>query len=268
MTPTSTASRFDVTSADGTPIAVWVEGDGAPLVMVHGALSDHTRFAALVGELRPHVSTFSIDRRGRGASGDGPGYRIEREFDDVAAVVDAVHDRTGRTVAVWGHSYGADCAMGGAARTSNVGRLILYEPGLGFAYPARSIEAVEAAVEAGDREAALLAVLVGVVGATPEEVEAIRTSPTWPARLATVPTAPRELRAERDWFYRPGEFAAIAAPTAVLAGSDSPPAQADATRRAAAAIPGAEILVLDGHGHFAFQTDPALVARVILEFLA
>ncbi len=260
--------RFDVISEDGTPIAVWGAGRGAPLVMVHGALSDHTRFDALVAALRPHVAVFSMDRRGRGASGDAAEYSIEREFEDVAAVVDAVHDRTGQAVAVWGHSYGADCAMGGAARSGNVGRLVLYEPGLGFRYPAGSVEAVEAAVAAGDREAAMLAVLERVVEATPDEVEAIRSSPAWPARLATMPTAPRELRAERDWVYEPSQFGAVGAPTLVLAGADSPPAQRAATRQAAEAIPGARIQVLDGHGHFAFQTEPELVAGIIREFLS
>ncbi len=121
---------------------------------------------------------------------------------------------------------------------------------------------------AGDPEAAMLAVLTGVVEATPDEIEAIRSSPTWPARLATVPTAPRELRTEAHCTYRPGQFDAVTAPTLVLAGSESPPAQAEASRQAAAAIPGATIRVLEGHGHFAFQTDPGLVAGILREFIA
>ena len=84
-----------------------------------------------------------MDRRGFGASGDGAGYSIERDFDDVAAVVDAVAARTGGPVALWGHSYGANCAMGGAARTANVGHLVLYEPSLGLPYPPGSIERIE-----------------------------------------------------------------------------------------------------------------------------
>ncbi len=263
-----TGTSIAIRSADGVPIAVWVEGSGPPLVLVHGALSDHRRFDTLVAELRAHLTTFAMDRRGRGGSGDSSGYAIEREFEDVAAVVDAVAARTGRPAALWGHSYGADCAMGAAALTGNVDGLILYEPGLGFSYPPRSIEAVEAAVAAGDSEAALLAVLVGVVEATPDEVSAIRASPTWAARLATVPTVARELRAERDWVYEPGCFDVVGASTLVLAGSDSPPSQQDATRRAAAAIPGARVEVLEGHGHFAFQTDPALVAGVIRDFVS
>ena len=94
-----TANRFEVRSGDGTPIAVWVEGTGPALVMVHGSIADHTTFEPFVAELRHHLTTFAMDRRGFGASGDTADYSIERDFDDVAAAVDAVaasHRRTRR----------------------------------------------------------------------------------------------------------------------------------------------------------------------------
>ena len=258
--------RFDVRSADGTVIAVWVDGEGPPLVLVHGGMNDHTTDLPFVAELHDRVMTFSVDRRGRGESGDASNYAIEREFEDIAAVVDAVAARTGQPVAVWGHSYGADCSMGAATLTDSVSHLVLYEPGLGFADPGdlhEKIEAVENAVAAGDREGALVAALVGIVEVTDEELEFLRASPAWPARLAAVPVLPREVRAEVGWVYRPGQFDAITARTVLLAGADSPPSQQEATRRAAAAIPGAEVRVLDGHGHMAHRLDPAMVAELV-----
>ena len=198
------ANRFGVRSADGIPLTVWVEGQGPSLVLVHGSLIDHTTFGPLVAELRDGMTTFAMDRRGFGASGDAPGYAIEREFEDVAAVVEAVAARTGGPVALWGHSYGAGCAMGGAALTGDVHHLVLYEPGLGIAYPAGSIEEIEQAVAAGDLETALLAVLAGVVGMTQEEIASLRSGERWPALLAGVPAVPRECRAEDGWVYRPG----------------------------------------------------------------
>lgn len=114
------AKRFDVRSADGTSLAIWAEGTGPPLVMVHGSLCDHSRFDLLAAALSDDLTTFAMDRRGFGASGDAPGYALEREFEDVAAVVDAVAARTGGKVALWGHSYGAGCAMGAATLTGNV----------------------------------------------------------------------------------------------------------------------------------------------------
>src|SRR5688572_85263 len=126
-------SRFDVRSLDGTSLAVWVEGSGPALVLVHGSIADHTTYDPFIEVLRDEWTTYSMDRRGFGASGDTTYYSIERDFEDTAAVVDAVAARTGGPVTLWGHSYGANCAMGGAARTSNVHQLVLYEPSLGVA---------------------------------------------------------------------------------------------------------------------------------------
>jgi pimeloyl-ACP methyl ester carboxylesterase len=271
VNPTSgdtTASRFDVRSADGTMLAVWVDGRGPALVMVHGSIADHTTFDPFVEVLRRDLTTFSMDRRGFGASGDGAAYSIERDFEDVAAVVDAVASRTGGPVALWGHSYGANCAMGGAALTGNVHHLVLYEPSLGLTYPPGSIEAIEDSLAAGDREAAIVAVLVQILEMTGEEIDAMRASPLWPVRLAAAPTVPRECRVEAGWVYQPGQFGGITAPTLLLLGSESLPALTDATRAAAAAITGSQIRVLEGHGHFAHKTEPVMVSAVIREFMA
>lgn len=124
----TTTARFDVRSADGTTIAVWVGGDGPALVMVHGSLQDHTVSAALVGELNAGLTTYAVDRRGFGASGDHEAYSLEREFEDIASVVDEVAARSGGPVALWGHSYGANCAMGAANLTDHVGHLLLMSP--------------------------------------------------------------------------------------------------------------------------------------------
>ena len=261
-------TRFDVQSADGTPLAVWVDGGGPPLVMVHGSIADHTTFDPFVDVLRDEWTTFAMDRRGFGASGDAPGYRIERDFEDVAAVVDAVSARTGGAVALWGHSYGANCAMGGAVRTINVHHLVLYEPSLGVTYPPGSIEAIEESLAAGDREAAIVAVFAGILEMTEDEIDAVRSSPLWPVRVAAAHTVPRECRAEESWVYGPGWFDGIAAPTLLLAGSESVPELSKATRAAADAIAGAQVTALDGHGHFAHKTDPGLVTEIIREFIA
>jgi pimeloyl-ACP methyl ester carboxylesterase len=259
------ADRFGVRSADGTPMAVWVEGEGPPLVLVHGSMCDHTASDPLVAELRDTMTTFAMDRRGFGASGDAAGYALEREFEDV---VEAVAVRTGGPVALWGQSYGAGCAMGGAALTGAVHRLVLYEPGLGIPYPAGSIEEVEAALAAGDAGTALLLVLAGIVGMTDEEVASLRSGPRWPTMLASAPTVPRECRAEDGWTYRPGLLDGVSAPTLLLAGAESPPVLRQATDQALAAIPGARLQELEGHAHLAIRTDPAMVAAVILAFVS
>ncbi len=102
---------------------------------------------------------------------------------------------------------------------------------------------------------------------THDEVEALRSTPRWPILLAGAHTMPREARAENDWEYAPGQFDGIAAPTLMLAGSESIPPMTAATIAAAAAISTAVIRVLPGHGHFAHRTDPGFVADIIRRFV-
>jgi pimeloyl-ACP methyl ester carboxylesterase len=109
-------------------------------------------------------------------------------------------------------------------------------------------------------------VLVDILDMTDDEIDAFRASPLWPVRLAAARTIPRECRVEKNWTYRAGQFDAITAPTLMLAGSDSVPDVKAATERAAAAIPSSQIRVLEGHGHFAHKTDPAMVAAIIHQF--
>ncbi len=89
-----------------------------------------------------------------------------------------------------------------------------------------------------------------------------------PVRLAAAPTVPRECRVEQAWSYRPGQFDSISAPTPLLSGSNSVADIVRATEQAAAAIPCARIQLLDGHGHFAHKTDPAMVTEIIRGFVA
>ncbi len=83
-----TVSR--VRSRDGTEIAYWTTGAGPPLVLVHGTPADHTRWRPLLPYLEPHATVHAMDRRGVGASGDALDYDVAREYEDVAAVIDAV----------------------------------------------------------------------------------------------------------------------------------------------------------------------------------
>lgn len=257
---------FQVHSADGTPLRVWVGGGGLPIVLVHGSFADHRAWAVPVTDLNKHFTTFAMDRRGFGGSGDGAEYSIERDFDDVSAVVEAVATRSGQPVVLWGHSYGANCAMGGASISSDVHRLVLYEPSLGLKYPAGAIEEAEAALAAGDRETAVVRIVFDILGMSQEEIDALRSSPRWPQILAGAHTAPRECRVEEAWEYAPGQFDGIDAPTLLLSGSESPASFKEATDRAADAISHARTHVLEGHGHFAHRTDPAMVVSIIRKF--
>ncbi len=259
---------MDVRAADGTNIAVFVQGEGPALVMVHGSIADHTTFDSLVAAMSDDLATYALDRRGFGGTPDRPGYTIERDFQDVAGVVDAVAAHTGGRVALWGHSYGANCAMGAAALTDRVSHLLLYEPSLGLAYPPGSIAAVEAALADGDPEGAITRVLTDALGMTEQDIAPFRASPQWPTRVAAAATIPRECRTEESWVYAQGRFAAIAAPALLLSGADSGADLVAATRAAAAALPDARIHTLHGHGHFAHRADPGMVAALVRGFIA
>ncbi|HEY2888474.1 MAG TPA: alpha/beta fold hydrolase, partial [Candidatus Limnocylindrales bacterium] len=123
-----------VESPDGTPIAWW-ENPGTArssnprptLILVHGATADHTAFRAVAPRFAASRQVISIDRRGRGASGDRLPYAIEREYEDVAAVVDELAAASGRPVDVVGHSFGGRCGLGAALLTKNLRRLVAYE---------------------------------------------------------------------------------------------------------------------------------------------
>jgi len=122
-------SQETVTSVDGTPIVYWRSGEGPPLVLVHGASADHSRWTPVLPAFEQRFTVYAVDRRGRGGSGDSDDYTIEREFEDVAAVVDSL----GEPANLLGHSYGALCALEAALLTRNVRKLVLYEPGINVA---------------------------------------------------------------------------------------------------------------------------------------
>jgi len=211
------------------------------------------------------MTTHTVDRRGFGASGDAGVYSIQQEFRDVAAVVDAVAAHKGPVV-LWGHSYGAGCAMGAATLTNNVSHLVLYEPGLGIAYPPGWLETNERALAAGDTDHVIRAVLIDILEMSEDDIVARASTPQWATYVDAAPTVLREARTENDWVYTPGMMDGIHAPTLMLVGTETAPALMKSALQAVAAIPGARTHVLGGHGHLAVLTDPDLVASIIRRF--
>ncbi|MCA1554519.1 MAG: alpha/beta hydrolase [Chloroflexi bacterium] len=258
-----------VQSSDGTRIAFERTGDGPPLVLVHGTSADHTRWAPVLPALNRHFSVYAMDRRGRGGSGDSKSYALEREFEDVAAVVDAI----GEPVNLLGHSYGALCALEGARRTNNLRRLVLYEPPLpraGVSVSAPEIVTrLEQMLAAGDREGVVVSMMRDVALVPPHELELLRSVPAWQARVAAAHTIPRELLSEDGTAYEfnTDHFRNFVTPTLLLMGSDSPAFLQDATRILHDVLPNNVLHVMPGQQHTAMNTAPDLFSRAVIEFL-
>lgn len=254
-----------ITSRDGTRIAFSRSGAGEPLVLVHGTSADRTRWARVLPELESRFTVYAVDRRGRGASGDGAEYALEREFEDVTAVVDEI----GEPVTLLGHSYGGICALEAALRTSAVQRLILYEPplpvGVEFYVPG-FLEELQRLLDAGAREEVLTSFLTDVVRTPPEELAQLRSLPGWDARVAGAHTVVREIRVHDRYRFDPERWRSLAAPTLLLLGGDSPPIFSRAIEVLAVTLPHATLRVLPGQQHVAMVTAPALFVEEILRW--
>lgn len=255
-----------IISKDGTAIAFSRDGKGPPLVLVHGTTADHTRWKPLLPELEAHFTVYAVDRRGRGGSGDASAYVLVREFEDIAAVVDAI----GEPAFLLGHSYGAICALEASLRTPNLRKLVLYEPPIrttGSLNPPGTVERLQALLDAGHRDEVVSTFFREVVRAPEEELRMLRSLPNWAARVAAAHTIPREMRSADEYSFEPARFSTLQVPTLLLFGGSSPAMFVAAVEAVHAALPDAHVATLPGQQHTAMNTAPDLFLRQVLDFL-
>jgi pimeloyl-ACP methyl ester carboxylesterase len=236
------------------------------LVLVHGTTADQARWAPVLPALREHFTVYACDRRGRGASGDGPSYAIEREFEDVAAVVDGI----GGPVDLLGHSYGALCSLEAAVLARSLRRLVLYEPPIPAGIPITPpgvVDRLQALLDAGDKDGVVAVFMSEVPRVPPGQLERMRTLPAWRARVAAAATIPRELRAHDRYSFAEEKFHELKVPVLLLLGGESPPFFRAALESVQAAVPTARLVVLPGQKHVAIDTAPDLFAREVIAFL-
>ncbi len=257
-----------VTSRDGTPIGYYRSGSGSPLVIVAGTgAANPIAWTSVFSTLEKHFSVYTLDRRGRGESGDSHTYAIEREFEDIAAVVDSI----GEPVYLLGHSFGALCALEATLLTHNIRKLILYEPAIRLsnepiADPDTLSDRIQALLDAGNREGVLITFYREAAGMSSHEIEQMRSSPAWPERLALAHTLPREIRAEERYRFDAQRFRDLPIPTLLLIGGDSPRSLKEVTETVATALPDMRIAVMPGQQHIAMYTAPDLFLHEILTF--
>lgn len=255
-----------VISPDGTPIAYQRSGNGPPLLLVHGSIADRRIWTPVLPALEQRFTVYAMDRRGRGKSADTGRYAFEREFEDVAALVDAL----GPEANVVAHSFGAICALEAALLTSGIRRLVLYEPPILLNptdAPQGVLSRIDALLAGGDRDGALAHFYREVMGMSPEEIDKLRARPVWKNLVAVAHTLSRELNAVRGYAFSAERFSAVTTPVLLVAGSQTRRHLRAVVDALGEVLPHSRVIILEGQGHSAMSTAPKLFADTVLDFL-
>jgi pimeloyl-ACP methyl ester carboxylesterase len=251
-----------VKSKDGTTIAFDRLGSGPPVVLVCGGSVDRTADAAIAQELASDFTVFNYDRRGRGDSGDTLPYAIDREVEDIEAVIGVA----GGSAFLWGSSSGAVLALI-AAENVPVTKLALWEPP--FVPddlprpPEDQVSQYETMVAEGRRGDAVEYFMTKIIGMPAEVVAGARTQPWWKATEALAHTLAYDARIMGDYSIPKDLAASVKVPTMVIAGGADFPWMCQAAETLAAALPDGQVRTLEGQGH---DVDPAVLAPVLREF--
>ena len=253
-----------VRSKDGTSIAVECAGTGPSLIIVHGGTGDRTRWTPMFPLLSLRLSVCAMDRRGHGISGDSTDYSLQKEAEDVAAVVDS---RPG-TVFVLGHSYGGVSALEATFLTTRISKLVLYEPPVQDRIDLGVVGTIERMIRDGEREQALMIFLRDVVKVSPGEVAAMRARPSWAGLVASVDLQPRQLRALAAYRFDVMRMRTVSMPTLLVTGSDTAsPQLKQAISSLQSSLPNPTLVVLEGQQHNAMDSGRQKLAEEIVTFL-
>jgi hypothetical protein len=252
-----------VTSRDGTAIAYDRLGQGPPVVLVCGGSTDRMANADLAAELAGDHTVYNFDRRGRGDSGDTQPYAVEREIEDIAAVIDAA----GGSANLYGTSSGAGLAMHAAAAGLPVTRLALWEPPYSVGgrpdLPDDTAGVYRELVEAGRRGDAIEYFMAKVVGLPPEFVASARQAPWWAQQEALAHTLAYDATIMGDYTLPVDLAKAVPVPTLIVDGGASFGFMGETADALAQLIPDATRQTLAGQQH---NLDPAVLAPALTEF--
>ncbi|MFF8194726.1 alpha/beta fold hydrolase [Streptomyces bobili] len=251
-------------SRDGTSLAYARAGQGPAVILVSGAMSTGGTVAPLAGLLAPRFTAFWYDRRGRGESGDTAPYAVEREVEDLAALIEAA----GGEAALYGVSSGGALALEAAAAGLPVSRVAVYEtPFADFseggaeeraAYTEHLAEAL-----AHDRRGDAVELFLRLTGLAEEMIRGARQSPMWPAMERIAPTLAYDDAVMGDGLVPRERLASLDAPVLSLAGSASPDWMRRAARAVAEAVPKGTYRSLEDQTH---MVDPNVLAPVLAGF--
>jgi pimeloyl-ACP methyl ester carboxylesterase len=255
-----------VTSSDGTTVAFDRLGEGPPVILVCGGSTDRMVNAPLAALLARRFTVLNYDRRGRGDSGDTPPYAVEREVEDLDAVVTAA----GGSACVWGSSSGAALALEAAAGGLAISRLALWEPPYrlqdgGPRPPADTAKVFTELVSQGRRGDAVEFFMAKVVRLPDEFVAQARNAPFWQAQEALAHTLAYDATIMGDYEVPAERVASVTTPTLVLTGGASPPWLHETARAIVGLLPEGRHRVLEGQEH---NITPEAIAPALEEFFA
>jgi pimeloyl-ACP methyl ester carboxylesterase len=260
-----------VTSKDGTSIAYDRQGRGPAVILVGGAFVDRSENTPLATELAAHFTVYNYDRRGRGDSGDTLPYAMEREIEDLAALI----DEAGGSAHLYGASSGGALALEATAAGIAVDKLAVYEVPYNMADdgPQRQREYVEQleGFLAEGRRGDAAALFMRVAGASEEMIAGARSSPMWPGLEAIAPTLAYDAACLGDGQPPTARLAKITRPTLVATGGASPDSFvggggdffAKAADAIAVSIPQAQRQTIEGQTH---MVDPKALTPVLERF--
>jgi pimeloyl-ACP methyl ester carboxylesterase len=265
--------RAAAVSADGTVIAFTAVGQGEPLIIIDGATAFpaiNPTNAELAGLLDGTFRTITYDRRGRGESTDTAPYAIEREIDDLAALIDIA----GEPVTIFGWSSGGVLALDATVAGLPIKRLALFEPPFIVddsrpPLPSDYVQRLDAAVSAGRPGDAAVIFMTDAVGMPAEVAEGMRGGDFWPIMEAVAPTISYDGRIMGTTMsgnpLPTDRWASVGVPTVVMHGTGTFPSIITGAGALAELLPTATLKPVEGENHSA----PANVLAVALrEFIA
>lgn len=262
-----------VVSQDGTPIVYDQVGQGPAVILVAGAFS-YRKYPAsvqLADLLAQHFTVFNYDRRGRGDSGDTPPYAVEREVEDLQALIEVA----GGSAYVWGLSSGAILTLKAAASGLAINRLALHEPPLFVAAQDRQppkdfVEHLTNLIAVDRRGDAVTYFMTKGMGAPGFVIPMMHLMPgAWPKLEAVAHTLPYDAQLLEVYRARKPlsdeDWTAVTMPTVVMAGSESPAFLRNDAQALAEALPHARLLTQRGLSHTK-KLSPKVIASVLVEF--
>jgi pimeloyl-ACP methyl ester carboxylesterase len=255
-----------VSSKDGTIITYNQSGNGYPVILVDGALCSHVigpmpKLAAL---LAAHFTVINYDRRGRYNSGDTQPYAVEREIEDLDALIHLV----GGEACVFGISSGAALALQAAAKGLRIKKLALYEPpfanlGNGPGAPVNAKEQLDSMIASNRRGDAVKFFLKDMVGVPAFVVGMMRLFPVWSKLKAVANTLPYDVAIMGDFSFPDKIAASVKTPALVAGGGKSTAKLVQAVEKLGTVLPNSKTVILQGQNH---NVAVKILAPVLIDF--